>query len=298
MDLEELRAFLVVVETGSFLAAATSLNLSRTTLRRRVDALEARAGVSLLLRTGKGVEPTAAGEVLLRKGRLLTQEASALVSSMRDIGNQPAGELRIVLPVGLPPHVVMPLVGILRARYPRLALHLRLREDPVSRLLDDVDVALHFGEQPPNGPWLSYTLLTIREWLIASASYLGRRGTPRSIDELTRHELLAWQAPGEDARLWPTLSGSRFVVEPSVIATDIHLIRQCVIAGQGIGLVPDARIPDPGLAPGTLVTVLPDIVGRERHLRMLVPRILAETPKIKALLDLVQEALSVRHSQS
>jgi DNA-binding transcriptional LysR family regulator len=294
MDLDELRALVLVVETGSFLAAANRLNLSRTTLRRRVDALEARAGVPLLLRATSGVKPTTAGEVLVHKGRQLMQEASALVASVRDMAEKPAGELRIVVPVGLPPHVLMPLLGSLRARCPQLAVHLRVREDPVSGLLDDIDVALHFGVHAPEGPWLTYTLLTVREWLIASTEYLGRRGTPQTVDELADHELLAWQAPGEDARAWPTRSGSRFMVEPSLITADIHFIRQCVIAGQGIGLVPDARLPDPGVEPGTLVPVLRDIVGRKRHLRILVPKVLARVPKIEALLGLMREMMNSR----
>ena len=69
MDLEELRSFLAVVETGSFLAAATNLGVARATLRRRVDALEARAGVPLLERTARGVTVTEAGSVLMARGR-------------------------------------------------------------------------------------------------------------------------------------------------------------------------------------------------------------------------------------
>jgi DNA-binding transcriptional LysR family regulator len=128
--------------------------------------------------------------------------------------------------------------------------------------------------------------------LIASADYLDRRGTPQSIADLKQHELLAWQAPREDARVWPTLSGSRFVVEPRLISTDIHFIRQCVIAGQGIGFVPDARLPDPGVQPGALTPVLAELVGRQRHVRIVVPKILAKVPKIEALLDLMRAMMA------
>src|SRR5688572_2734885 len=104
MDLEEFRAFLAVVETGSFLAAATQLNTPRATLRRRVEALEARAGVLLLERSARGVVVTAAGAVLADRGRVVLQEASALVASVREIGREPVGVLRALVPVGLPPH--------------------------------------------------------------------------------------------------------------------------------------------------------------------------------------------------
>jgi DNA-binding transcriptional LysR family regulator len=127
-----------------------------------------------------------------------------------------------------------------------------------------------------------------REFLLAHQSYLERRGTPKTIADLKNHELLAWQAPGEDARVWHTRKGASFTVQPSVIATDIHMIRHCCISGLGIGLVPDALLPDPGLPGGALVPVLPDIVGKERPVRVSVPAVLSEIPKIKMVVDLAR----------
>jgi DNA-binding transcriptional LysR family regulator len=124
MDLEEFRSFLAVVETGSFLAAATTLNMARATLRRRVEALEARAGVPLLERTARGVVLTEAGVLLAARGRKVMQEASALVASVREIGREPVGVLRIGLPVGLPPQALSQLFAAMRATYPRLAIQI------------------------------------------------------------------------------------------------------------------------------------------------------------------------------
>lgn len=284
MDLDEISAFLTVVTAGSFLAAADSLGVSRTTLRRRVGALEARAGVPLLESTRQGVVLTEAGQVLAARGRLIVQEASALLASLREVGQEPSGVLRVVMPVGMPPHLLTPLFAGLRSAYPRLRVSCRFSSDPLREPLVDVDLAVHFGEDPPRGPWLSYLILRVREWLVASQEYLKRRGTPLSIGDLARHELFAWQAPGEDARLWPTRMGTTFTVEPTLIATDIHFVRHCCIAGLGIGLLPDAVVPDPGLAADVLVPVLPDLVGRERPVRVTVPEALSAIPKIKMVL--------------
>ncbi|WP_164019992.1 LysR family transcriptional regulator [Pyxidicoccus trucidator] len=290
MDLEELRAFLDVAETGSFLAAADSLGVSRTTLRRRVEALEARAGVPLFKSTRSGVILTEAGEVLAQRGRIMMQETSALLASIREVGQAPAGVLRVVLPVGLPPHLLTPLFGVLRTTYPQLRVHASFSDDPLTEALEDVDMAVHFGEALPRGPWLSHEVLRVHEGLIASTEYLERRGVPRSLEDLRHHELLSWEAPGEDARLWPSLRGPRFRVEPALIATDIHFVRTCCIAGQGIGLVPSVDLPDPGVG-DVLVPVLPDIVGRERPLRISVPEALSEIPKIKLVLSHIQGVL-------
>jgi DNA-binding transcriptional LysR family regulator len=291
MDLEELRAFLDVVETGSFLAAAESLGVSRTTLRRRVDALEARAGVPLLKSTPQGIVVTEAGGVLAQRGRIMMQETSALLASIREVGHAPSGVLRVVLPVGMPPHLLAPLFGALRSSYPLLRVHARISGDPLGEPLDGVDLAVHFGEDTPRGPWISRVVLRVREGLIASREYLERRGTPASVQELQGHELFSWEAPGEDARSWPTLRGGAFTVEPALVSADIHLIRTCCLEGLGIGLVPSVELPDPGTPPDLLVPVLPDLVGRERPLRISVPQALCELPKIKLVLTHIREFL-------
>lgn len=288
MDLEEFRAFLAVVETGSFLAAATNLNVARATLRRRVEALEARAGVPLLERSARGVVVTQAGSLLASRGRLVVQEATALIASVREIGREPVGVLRIALPVGLPPYVLTPLFDALRSAYPRLAIQLRLSDDPLAGSHEDIDLLAHFGATGPSGSWLSYELVRMREWLLASTDYLERRGTPGSVEALGGHELLSWLAPGEDGRLWPTLSGEPLEVEPALVTADIHLIRQCVIAGLGIGLVPDIMLPDPGVAAGTLVPVLADRIGRDRALHIAIPSALAGLPKLQAVIRHLQ----------
>lgn len=288
MDLEELRVFIAVAETGSYLRAASQLRVSRTTLKRHVASLEARAGVPLLESARRGVVPTEAGRELARQGRTMIQEASALLASIREVGHAPSGTLHVVLPVGLPPHVVSPLLAALRSAYPKLSFRIRCSDDPLAEPLRDVDIAVHFGETAPRSPWTSYVVMRVREGLIASRAYLERRGAPRSIAELPRHELFAWQAPGEDPRVWRTWKGASFSVEPALVSTDIHLVRRCCIDGFGIGLVPDSPLRDPMLTNDDLVSVLPDVVGQERALRLSVPKALAGIPKIKMILDRVQ----------
>ena len=291
MDLEELRAFLAVAETGSFLTAAKSLRLSRATLRRRIDQLEARAGVSLVDRTRTGARLTVAGSVLAARGRLMVHEASALIESVREVGAEPSGVLRVLVPVGLPAHIMTPLLIFVRSKYPRLHFHIHFSEDPIGKMLENVDLAFHFGDQTPAGPWVAREVLRLRVALIASAEYLGRRGTPRSVEELAHHDLLAWENPGEDGRRWPLRHGGTFLVTPILLARNILIIRQFAADGLGIALVPNAMRPDPAIPEGAVVSVLPELVGREIGLRVVVPAVLTEIPRIKAMLDLLSPYL-------
>ncbi|KPK15084.1 MAG: LysR family transcriptional regulator [Myxococcales bacterium SG8_38] len=292
MDLDELRAFVAVVETGSIVAGARSLNFARATLRRRLDELEARAGVPLLHRTAHGVTPTEAGSVLAARGRRILQEASALLSSVREVGAEPTGELRFMVPVGLPPEGVTSLFAALRTKYPHLSLRVHFSEDPLGGLLEDVDVAVHFGTRSPAGSWVSYELLRVRERLIASREYLRRKGVPKTLDELAHHDLLAWDCPDGDATIWPTWQGTTLRVVPRVISPDIHLLRRCAAAGMGIAFLPDAEIPESDAPADGLVPVLPNDIGRERPLRVVVPAVLAEIPRIRAVLTEIRAFLA------
>lgn len=297
MDLEQLRAFLAVVETGSFLTAARVLKMSRATLRRRIDELEARAGIPLLDRTRVGAVVTEPGRMLAERGRLLVQEAGAVLESVRELGAAPSGLLRVMLPVGLPPHLLAMLVSFLRERLPHLSFRVRFSDDPVGGLLDDVDIAVHFGLETPQGPWISYEFLRMRVWPIASADYLARRGTPRSLAELAGHDLLSWEQAGEDGRQWPLLNGGTVRVAPFMRTTDVHLLRQLAIAGLGVALVPDGQVPDPGLPAGSVVPVLGELIGREVALRIVIPTALSEIPKIRVFLELIRPMVGIEESK-
>jgi len=278
MDLEELRAFLAIVQTGSFLSASLELGVSRGMLRRRVDSLESRVGVRLVDRTPKGVVATDAGTLLAAQGRRLVQSSSALLHAVREAAGEPVGELRISVPVGLPPHVMVPGLAVVKHALPRVTIHLRVVSDPLGSTLDDVDVALSMDDAPPLGDaWIAHELLKVPVRLLASADYLRHRGAPRTVEELRQHSLVSWSGPGLEPEQWPLRDGSVIAVTPSLVGNDPHVLRGAALAGMGIAILPHPRIPEPD---GKLVVVLEDVVGCELTLRLLVPALLAGSQKI------------------
>lgn len=287
MDLEALRAFLAVVETGSFVSAATSLRWARATLRRRVEELEVAAGVPLLRRSGQGAVPTEAGQALAARGREILAEAGALLASVREVGASPSGVVRVALPVGLPPEVLLPMYASLRARFPRLAVAVTPWDDPVKALFHDVDVAICFGAHPPEGPWVTRELLRVDERLLATPAYLAARGTPRRLEELTAHDLLVWAAPGAREPQLQLRDGGTLAVRPALVSPDIHFLRACSAAGLGLVYAPDGALPGDE---ARWVRVLDAVIGGERALRVVLPSALSDVPRIRAVLE-VAEAL-------
>lgn len=285
MNLDELRAFLAVVETGSLLAASDTLKLSRATLRRRIDELEAFTGTPLLHRTRKGTTVTEPGAILASQGRPLVKEMEALLRAMQEASAEPAGVVRLLMPVGFPPWLVTPLLILLRSRHPRLSVQLVSGSGEQDDIPDDVDAALFFGQEASDPAWTCYPLLHVREQLLASQAYLERMGTPTSLKGLADHTLLSWEGPGCDPRIWPTWNGSSFRVEPGLVSSDIYTIRQCVESGLGL-----AFMPAPGMEPKAeaLVPVLPNLIGRDRVTYLAVPSALSRLPKIRAVVELAQ----------
>jgi DNA-binding transcriptional LysR family regulator len=102
---------------------------------------------------------------------------------------------------------------------------------------------------------------------------------------------MSWELPGEDGRVWSTVRGESIKVAPFLVTRHIHLLRQFAIAGLGIAMVPDAMLPDPGVPEGALVPVLPDVIGREIGLRIVVPAVLSDLPRIKAMMELLRPFL-------
>jgi DNA-binding transcriptional LysR family regulator len=284
MDLEETRAFLAVLDHGSFKAAADIVKQPRATLRRRVESLEARAGVSLLARSHSGVVPTAAGELLARQARMMLRETHALLDALRELGDEPGGDLRVGVPLGLPTQALALLVGLCQAEFPRLRLQVRVSDDPIAELLEHVDMALHLGHGLPAGRWCTHTLLRTDTGLRASRSYLRRHGMPRSVAELEHHKLLGWHASSEDPKRWPLREGGTVGVEPTMTCTDQHALRRLAHLGFGIALLPDADAPEFDSDDEALMPVLDGVVGCTRELQVVVPEVLAETTRMRAIL--------------
>jgi DNA-binding transcriptional LysR family regulator len=293
MDMDELRAFVAVVETGSLVAAARSLRFARATLRRRIDELEVRAGVPLLTRSEQGVTPTAAGTVLAAKARIILQDVSALLGAVREVGaeaTEPSGHLTIVVPVGMPPQALAMSLALLHERFPKLTCHLLPAAEPLTQL-EGADLVIYFGPKDPTGAWRSVELSRARIQLLASNGYLAEHGTPTTLAQLEEHALAVWEEPGGDRNAIPLLAGGTAPVTPFFSSTDPHLLHHLGEQGAGLVLVPYTPDVDALQGASPLVPVLTDLVGQHLSLRLAVPASLAELPRTRAVFEAVLEFL-------
>lgn len=293
MDLDNLRALVTTIKHGSILIASEALGISRPTLRARITALEDELGVPLLLRSHRGVSPTEHGLRLAEGARTLLRDADALIAQTLRSDDGELGELSVVVPSGcLPPMMGVVLTSELRRAHPELKLEILSSPDPVRDASPSVDVVLHFSDNAPPGPYRTFSLTRFPVHALASRAYLAEYGTPQSVADLAQHSLLCWHGPGGDGEQWPLRDGSFVSVNPSIRSTEVLALRGLAAAGMGIALLPDAEVAR-GTIPGEdFEVVLPDQVGREGTLRVLLREHVANAARVRAIVRLLRELAS------
>lgn len=274
MDLRPLRYFVAVVEAGSFSRAAAMLDMAQPSLSRQVAALEADLGQRLLVRTGRGVDLTEAGGVLLGHARAMLDAAERAREALRDLQDSPSGRVT----VGLPPRVALglsaPLIQRFRARFPRAVitvlegLSVALRESLIAGRLD---LALLFDPSP--SPLLRFETL-MRERLVLVAPAGTTLPTRVSAAALGGYTLVLPSAPNAIRALLDrhlALQGIRLEVgaEVGAVGTALTLVAQ----GAGCSILPESALAaDARAVPLPRALIGPPAIRNQLMLAVPVPR--------------------------
>lgn len=261
-DLSALQAFVSVVDAGSVTRAAANLGIARTTLSRRLDALEESLGVRLIRRTTRSLHITDAGASMYHHAREALDAAARAVESVRFDESAP---LRGSLSISLPPQVPLGFQNVITqfaTRHPEVTLKLDFGTRFVDLQRDHYDVAIRAGQDFEPG-LVARTLFRTTHVLVGSPDYLARRGRPEHLSALETHRCLVGFSRGETPQThWPLRDGGKVAVVGSVLTNDLRYLCALARAGQGLALLP-ALLVDPLLERGELVTVLEDQIGAD-----------------------------------
>ncbi|MCB9746071.1 MAG: LysR family transcriptional regulator [Alphaproteobacteria bacterium] len=284
MNLRQLRALQAVADFGSLQAAADHLALSRGTTSGLLKELEAAMATTLLVRTPLGTSLTAMGEDLLERSAALLEEARRLERGLERaaLGAGPEGTLE--LPVGLPKLMHAFALRHILESDGQLRLRVRHIDDPRTPMSPDVNMRIHDGPPPHEGPFRTFVLTRVPVQLLASESYLSTHGAPEDLSALDAHPLLAWSnAPGRGSRL-PLIGGGWHEVRPRVQSHNAELLRTLAQQDMGITFIPqppgDRPLPMERLTP-----LLADRVGAVAVLRITISDKLAETRVTRTLVE-------------
>lgn len=265
VNIDELRAFLAVADTGSFAAAARVARFARATLKRRIDELESRTGVLLFDRSGPKPDLTEAGALFAAKARELVSQTDELLAAVREQSKNataPTFEF-IVPPGGLPSQFAIDAMSAMTTLLPSFNFVARVAHDPAERLAEFGDLAWYVGDSPAPGPYTATRFRSVPLRLVATEEYLAKNGTPTTLDELVEHPLAVWAEPHRPTTSLPLWSGDELKIRPRVCMEQVDNLRRFAAAGRVIAFVPNLAL-DARYEPAeNLVEVLPDLVGRD-----------------------------------
>jgi DNA-binding transcriptional LysR family regulator len=260
MDWDHLRVFLAVARAGQVSAAARRLGLNHGTVSRRLDALEADLGTLLFERRPTGTTITQAGERLLPAAERVESEVVNATASLSVEAGRVSGTVRIGAPDGLGNLFLAAELGRLCEDHPDLVVELVPLPQVFSLSRREADLAITL-DSPAEGRLMVTRLSDYTLSVRASAGYLARHGTPRTLDDLSGHTIVA----GVDDYAYASAldyaatlgSGARSVFRCASVVGQMAAIR----AGAGIGILHDfAATDDPDL-----VRILPQVGFRRSY---------------------------------
>ena len=275
------RLFVQLARTGSYAEAARDLRVARTTVMRRVAALEEEIGVVLLQRAGNQLVLTEAGHHLADAWAQALDRIDRVEEEIRAGSHRLAGTLRVRLPVlGTGVGIVGALASFSRL-HPDIQLRVEHARDPVALKPGDFDVALELGRRA-NPDLLAQRLFELRMILVASPDYLARWGRPTHVDDLASHRgVLQIDDRGRSVP-WTRSDGTRVRPPPTSVRTRaVGYALGFAAGGAGIARVPDV-LAAAALAAGTVEQVLPDVVSSDSLSFVYLPN---PSPRVRAFLD-------------
>jgi DNA-binding transcriptional LysR family regulator len=202
--LKQLETFVAVAVKGSLTATALAEGVAPAVIGRRIDALEARLGVKLLVRTTRKLTLTHEGSAFLEDCQRLLAELAGAEASVSAGGVKASGHLRLTAPAGFGRRHVAPLVPRFIAQHPDVSVSLNLSDRVVDIVNEGFDCAVRVGDLPDSS-LISVRLADNRRLCVATPAYLKRAGTPQHPQELTRHECLTLSSDASQTRGWAFL---------------------------------------------------------------------------------------------
>lgn len=237
--LDELLAFVRVVDSGSISAAAEQLTQTASGVSRALSRLEEKLDVTLLRRTTRRLELTEEGRAFLVQARKILDAVESAEEQMKVRRQKPAGRLRVNAAAPFMLHVVVPLVAGFRAQYPDIQLELHSSDQIIDLLEQRTDVAIRIG--PLRDSTLhARPLGSNRLRILASPTYLSTHGTPKNVEQLSGHSLLGFTQP-DSLNQWPLrhAQGDSYSISPSLSASSGETLRQLALSGAGIVCLAD-----------------------------------------------------------
>jgi DNA-binding transcriptional LysR family regulator len=294
LDLNDVYYYARVVEHGGITAAARALDVPKSSISRRILALEASLGARLIQRTSRRFVLTEIGAEFHRHALAMLVEAEAAESVVRRHTAEPSGTIRFTCPVALAQLALADLIPRFMAAYPRVRIVQHATNRHVDPVQEGFDLCLRAHTEPlPSSSLVQRALAQIPWHLFAGPSYLARKGTPGKPHALSEHDGIALRGAQESFAwgLRDVLNADEVVAvpfTPSLQSDDMATLKAAACAGLGIVALP-GYVGRGEVERGQLVRVLPQWIAGVATISLLMPSRRGLLPSVRAFVEFLSE---------
>ncbi|WP_447929334.1 LysR family transcriptional regulator [Sphingopyxis fribergensis] len=291
--LDGIEAFLRVAERRSFSAAAVDLGVSPSAISQTIKGLEARVGAPLFMRTTRSVGLTQAGEMFLERAAPAYAGLGDAYEAARNLGNRPAGRLRINLMRGAVQPLFEPIIAGFCETYPEIELEIYAEDALADLSAGGFDAGVRMGESLDADVIAVRLTGPFRFVAVATPGYLEKHGRPESPDELRNHRCVRMRMGSGALMPWTFEKGNREIevgVTGPVIVNDFTAMMVAVHAGVAMGMTAEPVV-KAQVASGQLELVLADFACSTSGLFLYYPSRKQVMPKLRAFIDYVRDYL-------
>jgi DNA-binding transcriptional LysR family regulator len=271
--LKQIESFVAVSTKGSLTAAALAEGVAPAVIGRRIDALEERLGVKLLVRTTRRITLTHEGSAYLEDCQRVLADLASAEASVSAGGVKASGHLRITAPAGFGRRHVAPLVPGFIAAHPDVSLSLNLSDRVVDIVNEGLDCAVRVGDLPDSS-LVSVRLADNRRLCVAAPAYLQRAGVPATPAELMRHACLTLSSDASQTRGWAFQTGGEVThLRPGgpLDCSDGQVLHDWCVQGLGIAWRSTWEVAD-DVAAGRLQVVLEEFAAPPNGIYAVFPQ--------------------------
>jgi len=260
-NINDILVFIAVARERSFTRAAAKLGMSQSALSHIVRGLEERLGVRLLTRTTRSVSPTEAGERLLQNVGPRLEEIDAEITAISDLGDKPAGTVRITAIDHVIDTVLWPRIAPLLPQYPELHIEISSDYRLVDIAAERFDIGVRHGDQVEKDMIAVRLTADVPMRIVGAPAYFGRQPAPASLQDLMTHNCINLRlASSGGLYAWELLHDGQPIearVRGQAVFTNVHHMLAAALDGVGMTFLPESLVA-PHLQAGRLVSVMED----------------------------------------
>ncbi|KIF53588.1 LysR family transcriptional regulator [Vibrio owensii] len=290
-QLSAMRAFVRVVQTGSFSATGREMNTSQTTISKKVAALEKKIGVKLLARSSRDHALTPAGAKYYQTCVDILGELDEAEAQARSEVASPQGTIRISAPVAFGRILLAPIMAEFFQRYPDIKVDLQLSDQHTDLISDGIDVAIR-AKQLEDSTLIARHLFDNPMLVLAAPNYLQQYGEPKTPEDLKQHNCLVYSRM-KDINVWSFTKQNQkhaVAVNGNFQSDNGDVLLEVALTGMGIVILPIWMV-EHHLKERRLTQLMSDYTGQNLPFNAVYLQSRYTPLKVRCLIDYLKEKL-------